>query len=121
MPHHGDEHWNTLPTRIALDEESDAFFIWVPVPEVVRFQAFVDLSEGIGTVRTPQLEGRLAKLTARNKYSFLSILTTPSLRKHFLSFLQSIKDEIPWEPMTQDIFDENTWEELESFVKLKLI
>ena len=68
-----------------LDELTWALYLEVPRSLVVLFQAYFELYEGLGVVRTLDLRKNL-----------VCVLTTDSLRKDCLSALESLQTEINW-------------------------
>ena len=50
----------------SLDDHSSAIFVYVPPQNVVLFQAFIELYEGLAAVRTVDREGSIVCLIASN-------------------------------------------------------
>lgn len=68
-----------------LDPISRVIYLEVPASKIVMFQAYFELSEGLGTVRTLDV-----------KKSLLCVLTTSTMLPDCLSMLQSIKEKTHW-------------------------
>ena len=67
------------------EHESVVIYLDCPGSHVVLLQAFFDLYEGLGVVRTLDI-----------KRSLVCILTTPSMLAECLEALESIKDKVHW-------------------------
>jgi hypothetical protein len=68
-----------------IDPETCAFYLEVPSEKVVLLQAFFELYEGLGIVRTLNL-----------RKSLVCILTTPSVVEDCRGALEAIRSMIPW-------------------------
>ncbi len=71
-----------------IDTGTCAFYLIVPSEKVVLLQAFFELYEGIGIVRTLNL-----------RRSLVCILTTPSMISDCRAALEAIRTMIPWSPV----------------------
>ena len=69
----------------ALDEMTRAIYLEVPSAEVVLFQAFFELFEGVGIVRTLSI-----------RKSLICILTTINFVEECSRILSSLQGEIQW-------------------------
>jgi hypothetical protein len=69
------------------DQQTAIVYIEVPPEKVVLFQAFFELYEGLGLVRTLDL-----------KKNLLCVLTTASQLEDCLQALSELKSEIDWIP-----------------------
>jgi Domain of unknown function (DUF4911) len=74
------------PKPIELDSDTVILYLKVAGSQVVKFQAFFETYEGIGTVRTIDIRS-----------SLISILTPKDQVADCQRLLSSIKKEIPWE------------------------
>lgn len=72
-----------------LDELTYIIYLEVPGSKIVLFQAFFELHEGIGTVRTLNVQK-----------SLVSVLTPTDMLSDCLALLNSIKAEIFWRPVS---------------------
>ena len=68
-----------------IDTGTCAFYLVVPSENVVLLQAFFELYEGLGVVRTLNL-----------RKSLVCILTTPSVVNDCRAALEAIRSMIPW-------------------------
>lgn len=68
-----------------IDAQSVVLYLDCPGTHVVLLQAYFDIYEGIGVVRT---------LDIRN--SLVCILTTPSMLQDCLAVLDSIRPQVQW-------------------------
>jgi hypothetical protein len=75
----------TTPFIDKLDDHCNALYLEVPGSKVVLFQAFFDIYESIGVVRT---------LSIRD--SRICIITTPDTTPVALEILNSIQSFLPW-------------------------
>lgn len=74
-------------TQVALDDQTVALYLEVPGPKVVLLQALFESYECIGTVRTIDI-----------KRSLVCILTTRAMLDDCLKLLDTLQEEIPWNP-----------------------
>ncbi len=75
------------PEPVELDSGLLAFYLEVPRHQIVLLQAYFELYDGVGTVRT--LEG---------DRSIVSVLTTPSQQADCVSVLTAIREHVQWQP-----------------------
>ncbi len=75
------------PEPVELDSGLLAFYLEVPRHQIVLLQAYFELYDGVGTVRT--LEG---------DRSIVSVLTTPSQQADCVSVLNAIREHVQWQP-----------------------
>ena len=68
-----------------IDDFTTAIYLEVPGSKVVLFQAYFELFEGLGLVRTLSI-----------KRSLVCILTTPDLTSTCLEVLSAIQERVPW-------------------------
>ena len=68
-----------------IDDQSVVIYLDCPGTDVVLLQAYFDLYEGLGIVRTLDI-----------RRSLVCILTTPDMLKDCIAALASIQDKIPW-------------------------
>jgi len=68
-----------------LDSETCLIYLEVPGAKVVLLQAFFELYEGLGTVRTIDI-----------KKSQVCIITTPSFVSDCMMVLEELKYQVPW-------------------------
>jgi hypothetical protein len=73
------------PTAKQLDAETVAFYLEVPRSNIVLLQAYFELYDGVGTVRT--MEGDRA---------LVCVLTTPSMAQDCIGVLQAVKSQVHW-------------------------
>jgi hypothetical protein len=75
------------PTNLfdRIDDFTTAIYLEVPGSKVVLFQAYFELFEGLGLVRTLSIQR-----------SLVCILTTPDLAPTCLEVLHAIQDTVPW-------------------------
>ncbi|MFM1846998.1 MAG: hypothetical protein RL417_472 [Pseudomonadota bacterium] len=73
-----------------IDTGTCAFYLVVPSDKVVLLQAFFELYEGLGIVRTLNL-----------RKSLVCILTTPSMIDDCRRALEAIRSMIPWGPVAR--------------------
>ena len=78
---------STTLNPIAMDPETWVIYLHVPSSDVVILQGFMELYEGVGTVRT--LDIRL---------SLVCILTTTSMLQDCIEVLHSLSSEVDWRP-----------------------
>ena len=71
-----------------IDTGTCAFYLVVPSEKVVLLQAFFELYEGLGIVRTLNL-----------RKSLVCVLTTPSVMDDCRRALEAIRSMIPWSPV----------------------
>jgi Domain of unknown function (DUF4911) len=71
-----------------IDTGTCAFYLIVPSEKVVLLQAFFELYEGVGIVRTLNL-----------RRSLVCILTTPSMLGDCRAALEAIRSMVPWSPV----------------------
>ena len=69
----------------SLDDIAVAIYLEVPASKVVVFQAFFDIYEAIGFVRTIDL-----------RRSMLAVVTTKDCLEDCCSLLEAIKGMVPW-------------------------
>ena len=77
----------TNPEPVELDPGLLAFYLEVPRHQIVLLQAYFELYDGVGTVRT--LEG---------ERSIVSVLTTHSQKADCVSVLNAIREHVQWQP-----------------------
>lgn len=70
---------------LQLDNETCVIFLEVPGKSVVLLQGYLDLYEGLATVRTLNIQD-----------SLVCIITTPDMYNHCVEVLHSITDTVPW-------------------------
>ena len=75
----------SAPTAVELDPGLLAFYLEVPRHQIVLLQAFFELYDGVGTVRT--LEG---------DKSVVSLLTTPAQQADCINVLNAIREHVEW-------------------------
>lgn len=75
------------PQAVDLDPGLLAFYLEVPRHQIVLLQAYFELYDGVGTVRT--LEG---------ERSVVSVLTTPAQKPDCLNVLNAIREHVEWQP-----------------------
>lgn len=68
-----------------IDGDSVVVYLDCPGTDVVLLQAYFDLYEGLGIVRTLDI-----------RRSLVCILTTPDMLSNCLAALESIQGQIPW-------------------------
>lgn len=68
-----------------LDADTVAFYLEVPRSQMVLLQAYFELHDGVGMVRTLEGERPLA-----------CILTTPSMKEDCIGVLEAIKQHVAW-------------------------
>ncbi|MCB0334710.1 MAG: hypothetical protein KDD62_00350 [Bdellovibrionales bacterium] len=68
-----------------IDEETCAYYLEVPSAQLVELQAYFEMYESLGTVRTIDL-----------KRSLVCILTTTSLAEPCQQALLSLRDRLQW-------------------------
>ena len=73
-----------------LDEWTRAIYLEVPSAQIVLFQAYFELFEGLGIVRT---------LSVRR--SLICILTTRDCTAECFRVLSALHSEIPWRQITR--------------------
>ena len=71
---------------ILADPHLVVFYLEVPRHQIVLLQAYFELYDGVGTVRT--LEGPL---------SIVSVLTTPGMKADCMRVLDAIREFVHWE------------------------
>ena len=69
-----------------LDPHTVAFYLQIPPAKVVLFQGLFELYEGVGTVRTLNLERAI-----------IVVLTTPDLVQTVFDILANVRDYLPSE------------------------
>jgi len=74
------------PEPVELDSGLLVFYLEVPRHQVVLLQAYFELYDGIGTVRT--LEG---------PQSIVSVLTNPSQKQDCIGVLDAIREHVEWQ------------------------
>lgn len=80
---------------VSLDPQTWAFYLRVPRSHVVLLQAYFELYEGIGTVRT-----------FTGPEPILCVMTTAGLKEDCMGVLNAIRDEVQWEittPTKEDV------------------
>ena len=75
----------TNPEPVELDPGLLAFYLEVPRHQIVLLQAYFELYDGVGTVRT--LEG---------PESIVSVLTTPGHMQDCIGVLKAIQEYVQW-------------------------
>jgi hypothetical protein len=75
-----------LPEK--LDDCTYVIYLEVDGSKVVNLQAYLELYEGIGIVRTLDI-----------RRSLVCVLTTPSMLEHCVAVLEHIRDQVPWQPV----------------------
>lgn len=76
---------NYKPPYIPLDDFAGAIALEVPTSQVVLLQAYFELSEGLGAVRTENLSrSRIVILLSKDSY------------KPACELLESIQDKVQW-------------------------
>lgn len=73
------------PTPIVLDDHTVAFYLTVESSQIVVFQAIMESYEGLGTVRTVDIEA-----------SLVSIIAPKDQLNDCQRVLRSLKKEVPW-------------------------
>ena len=73
-----------------IDQETCAYYLQVPRDQIVLLQAYFELYEGLGLVRTLDV-----------KASLVCVLTTPSLSGDCERALQAVRGQIPWQPVSE--------------------
>lgn len=68
-----------------LDADTVAFYLEVPRSQIVLLQAYFELYDGVGTVRT--MEGERA---------LVCILTTPTMKEDCMGVLEAIRQQVSW-------------------------
>ncbi len=68
-----------------IDAQTEAFYLEVPADKVVLLQAFFELYEGLGVVRTEDVER-----------SLVCVMTTTSLVHTCAAALEALRPEIGW-------------------------
>lgn len=68
-----------------IDEHSIAVYLDCPGSHVVLLQAYFDLYEGLGVVRTLDI-----------RRSLVCVLTTPDMLEDCIKSLESIRERVPW-------------------------
>lgn len=71
---------------VALDSETWAFYLRVPRSHVVLLQAYFELYDGVGTVRT-----------ISGPEPILCIMTTSGQKEDCINVLDAIHEEVAWE------------------------
>jgi len=72
-------------SAVELDPALVAWYLEVPRPQIVLLQAYFELYDGVGTVRT--LEGQDEVVT---------VLTTPSQKGDCIGVLNAIREQVSW-------------------------
>ena len=70
---------------LEIDEQTVALPLVVPGSQVVLLQAFFELYEGPGTVRTVDIRA-----------SLICIITTPSMVSDCIDVLEAIRSQVQW-------------------------
>ncbi len=73
-----------------IDEDSVVLYLDCPGADVVLLQAYFDLYEGLGIVRTLDI-----------RRSLVCILTTPTMLDDCVEALESIRDHVAWKFTSQ--------------------
>lgn len=71
---------------VALDAETWAFYLRVPRSHVVLLQAYFELYDGVGTVRT-----------IAGPEPILCIMTTSGQKEDCITILEAIREDVDWE------------------------
>jgi hypothetical protein len=69
-----------------VDPETVAFYLHVPRSHVILLQAYFELYDGVGTVRTTQGEERV-----------VCVLTPKAQQEDCMGVLEAIREEVHWE------------------------
>ena len=73
-----------------LDSEAIALYLEIPGRKVVELQAYFDLYEGLGVVRTIDIQN-----------SLVCIITTPTMLEKCSAALNALRETIPWRSIPQ--------------------
>lgn len=76
----------TLTAAVLLDPLTWAFYLRVPRSQVVLLQAYFELYEGLGTVRT-----------VTDPEPLICIMTSTGLKDDCAAMLLSIREDVQWE------------------------
>lgn len=87
---------------IELDELTSAIYLLVPKDQVVNLQAYFELYEGLGTIRTVSI-----------KNSLICIVCTNDNIHHCQQVLLELKDDINWRLAPSSLIKEDDY--LESY------
>jgi hypothetical protein len=71
---------------VALDAEAWAFYLRVPRSHVVLLQAYFELYDGVGTVRT-----------ITGPEPIVCVLTTSGHKDDCINVLEALREEVEWE------------------------
>jgi hypothetical protein len=80
-----------LSAAHTIDPYTVAFYLEVPRSHIVLLQAYFELHEGMGTVRTLNKER-----------GTVCVLTTPSLVSDCIEILYAIRDHVAWNVAPKD-------------------
>jgi hypothetical protein len=81
---------------VPLDPTTVAFYLRVPRSHVVLLQAYFELYDGVGTVRTTQ-----------GSEPVLCVLTPTSQQEDCMNVLAAIRGEVHWEVAPQPASEQN--------------
>jgi hypothetical protein len=73
--------------RISVHENTVAFVLEVPRSQIILLQVFFELYDGVGTVRTLEVDKGI-----------VCVMTTPSLEEDCRSVLMGIREQVSWLP-----------------------
>jgi hypothetical protein len=71
---------------VLVDPVTIAFYLHVPRSHVILLQAYFELYDGVGTVRTPEDQDRV-----------VCVLTPRDLKDDCIGILEAIRGEVHWE------------------------
>lgn len=73
--------------RMAVGDDTVAFLLEVPRSQIVLLQVFFELYDGVGTIRTLEVEKGI-----------VCVMTSPSLENDCRSVLMGIREQVAWTP-----------------------
>jgi len=82
---------------VLVDPETVAFYLRMPRSHVILIQAYFELYDGVGTVRTTQ-----------DAEPVVCVLTPKAQQDDCMGVLEAIRGEVHWEPCPPPRKDEDT-------------